>query len=246
MAVPSFYLNNIMATYISLTNELLQRMGEVQIDSSEFPNARNIQALAKTAINSSVREILHVAQEWPFTLQTYTQTMTVGQSVYDLPADVSSVDWESFYLKTLDNINQPARLDTMTYVDYISKHRPQDDINGAAGYAVPRAIYQTQDLKFGVTPLPDRAYEIEYKYWSFPANLSAATDVCIIPDRFSSVVLDGAMVYMMIYRSNEQSASIHQARFDQGIKTMRRLYLDEPLYVTSTAVRSGQLTSRVI
>jgi hypothetical protein len=235
-----------MATYLSLTNELLQRLGEVPMDSSEFPNARNIQALAKTAINSSVREILHVAQEWPFTLQTYTQTMTIGQSVYDFPADMSSVDWESFYLKTLDNINQPGKLDTLNYVDYISKYRPQDDLNGAGGYNSPRYAYQTQDLKFGVTPLPDRAYEIEYKYWSFPANMVLAADVCIIPDRFSSVILDGAMVYMMVYRSNEQSASIHQTRFDQGIKTMRRLYLDEPLYITSTAISSRPLSGRII
>jgi len=235
-----------MATYLSLTNELLQRLGEVTIDSSEFPSTRNIQALAKTAINSSVREILHVAQEWPFTLQTYTQTMTIGQSVYDFPADMSSVDWESFYLKTLDNINQPGKLDTLNYVDYISKYRPQDDLNGAGGHNSPRYVYQTQDLKFGVTPLPDRAYEVEYKYWSFPANMELATDVCIIPDRFSSVILDGAMVYMMVFRSNEQSASIHQARFDQGIKTMRRLYLDEPLYITSTAISSRPLSGRII
>lgn len=235
-----------MATYLSLTNELLQRLGEVPIDSSEFPSTRNIQALAKTAINSSVREILHVAQEWPFTLQTYTQTMTIGQSVYDFPADMSSVDWESFYLKTLDNINQPGKLDTLNYVDYISKYRPQDDLNGAGGYNSPRYVYQTQDLKFGVTPLPDRAYEVEYKYWSFPANMELAADVCIIPDRFSSVILDGAMVYMMVFRSNEQSASIHQTRFDQGIKTMRRLYLDEPLYITSTAISSRPLSGRII
>lgn len=234
-----------MATYLSLTNELLQRMGEVQMDSSEFPTARNIQALAKTAINSSVREILHVAQEWPFTLQTYTQTMTVGQSVYEFPSDVSSVDWESFYLKTLDNINQPKRLSALTYVDYINKYRPQDDINGDTGYTSPNYIYQTQDLKFGVTPLPDLAYEIEYKYWSFPASLSAAADVCIVPDRFSSVVLDGAMVYMMIYRSNEQSAGIHQSKFEQGIKTMRRLFLDEPLYISSTVLTDRQIVARV-
>ena len=235
-----------MATYLSLTNELLQRLGEVPMDSSELPTARNIQALAKTAINSSVREILHVAQEWPFTLQTYTQTMTIGQSVYDFPADMSSVDWESFYLKTFDSINQPGKLDTLSYVDYISKYRPQDDLNGVGGYNSPRYVYQTQDLKFGSTPLPDRAYEIEYKYWSFPANMVAADDVCIIPDRFSSVILDGAMVYMMVYRSNEQSASIHQTRFDQGIKTMRRLYLDEPLYITSTALSSRPLSGRII
>jgi hypothetical protein len=235
-----------MATYLSLTNELLQRLGEVQMDSSEFEGARNIQALAKTAINSSVREILHVAQEWPFTLATEVQTLTIGQSVYDFPATLSSVDWESFYLKTLNSTNTPVRLKILTYTDYLNTYRPQDDINGVAGYAPPRFVYQTQDLKFGITPLPDQAYELEYKYWVFPDNLTAATDVCIIPDRFSSVVLDGAMVYMMIFRSNEQSASIHQTRFDAGIKTMRRLFLDEPLYVTSTAVTSRPLTSRVI
>ena len=235
-----------MATYLSLTNELLQRLGEVQMDTSEFAGARNIQALAKTAINSSVREILHVAQEWPFTLQTEVQTLIVGQSVYDFPSTLSSVDWESFYLKTLDFNNTPVRLKILNYVDYLNTYRPQDDINGTSGYSPPRYVYQTQDLKFGVTPLPDLAYELEYKYWLFPDSLSAATDVCIIPDRFSNVVVDGAMVYMMIYRSNEQSASIHQGRFDQGIKVMRRLFLDEPLYVTSTAVTSRPLTSRVI
>jgi hypothetical protein len=235
-----------MATYLSLTNELLQRLGEVQMDTSELAGARNIQALAKTAINSSVREILHVAQEWPFTLQTETKTLIIGQSVYDFPVTLSSVDWESFYLKSLNNENTPKRLKILTYVDYLNTHRPQDDLNGAAGHAPPSFVYQTQDLKFGVSPLPDKAYELEFKYWVFPESLSASEDVCIIPDRFSSVILDGAMVYMMIYRSNEQSAAIHQTRFDQGIKTMRRLFLDEPLYVTSTAIVARQLTSRVI
>jgi hypothetical protein len=235
-----------MATYLSLTNELLQRLGEVQMDTSEFAGARNIQALAKTAINSSVREILHVAQEWPFTLQTETQTLTVGQSVYDFPATLSSVDWESFYLKSLNNENTPLRLKILTYVDYLNNYRPQDDLNGTTGHTSPRFVYQTQDLKFGVSPLPDKAYELEFKYWVFPESLSAATDVCIIPDRFSSVILDGAMVYMMIYRSNEQSAAIHQTRFDLGIKTMRRLFLDEPLYVTSTAIVAGNLSGRFI
>ena len=65
-----------MATYLSLTNELLRRLNEVTMDSTDFPNAKNIQALAKDAINNAIREVLHSAQEWPFTLTTYTQTLT--------------------------------------------------------------------------------------------------------------------------------------------------------------------------
>ncbi len=85
-----------MATYLSLTNELLRRINEVEMDSTTFETARNIQALAKDAINASVREILNQGQEWPFLIVTYPQTATIGTAEYAFPADCSSVDWDSF------------------------------------------------------------------------------------------------------------------------------------------------------
>lgn len=51
-------------TYLQLTNELLRRLNEVVMDATDFATARNIQALAKDAVNSAIREILHSAQEW--------------------------------------------------------------------------------------------------------------------------------------------------------------------------------------
>ncbi len=235
-----------MSTYLSLTNELLRRMGEVTMDSTEFDGARNIQSLAKNAINSSVRELMHSAQEWPFALTTKTQTMTVGIGTYSFPADTSSVDWESFYLKKLAAAdNDPTRLAVLTYTDYLDNYRPGEDMNGTGGYGPAIAVYQTQDSKFGVTPIPDQAYEIEYKYWSFPADLIESTDVCIVPDRFTSVLIDGAMFYMLMFRSNEQGASIYKDKFDVGIRTMRRLLLDEPLYMRSTMIVKPSFNPRV-
>jgi len=235
-----------MSTFISLTNELLRRMGEVVLDSTEFAGARNIQALAKNAINSSIRELMHGAQEWPFALTTYTQTMTAGTGTYSFPADLSSVDWESFYLKQLTAANNdPSRLSVLTYVDHLDNYRPNEDMTGVGGRGVPVAVYQTQEAKFGVTPKPDQAYEIEYKYWSFPAALSADTDVAIIPDRFNGVLLDGAMFNMLMFRSNEQGATIFKEKFDLGIRTMRRLLLDEPLYMRSTMIVKPSFNPRV-
>jgi len=43
-------------------------------------------------------------------------------------------------------------------------------------------------------------------------------------------------MYMMRFRSNEQSAAIHQQNFQNGIDTMRRLLLDSPAYITSTVI----------
>ena len=210
------------STYLSLTNELLRRLNEVELDATTFDGARNVQALAKDAINSSVRDVLHSAQEWPFALVTYPQTLTVGEGSYSFPAGTSSVDWESFYLKKLNDSNEPGKLSVVSYPQYIEQYRGKDEAAGTGGYGAPMVIGMTQDFKFNVSPLPDQAYVIEYKYWSFPASLALSSNTCIIPERFNNVIIDGAMMFMMLFRSNEQSASIHKDKFEQGIKAMRR------------------------
>ena len=223
-------------------------MGEVVMDSTDFDNARNVQALAKAAINSSVRELMHSAQEWPFALMTSTQTLaTDGTATYAFPSDFSSVDWESFYLKQLTAANnQPQRLPVLTYTQYLDERRPIEDQTGAGGYGAPEAVYQTQNGLFGVTPKSDQAYEIEYKYWKFPADLVESGDTCIVPSRFDNVLIDGAMTYMMLYRSNEQSAAIHRTKFEDGIKTMRRLLMDEPITMRSTMIVPALVSPRVM
>lgn len=230
-----------MATYLDLTNELLRRLNEVTIDQSEFATVRNVQALAKDAINSAVREIIQVAQEWPFTLITYTQTCTAGTSVYDFPADFSSVDWESFYLKIHSSeSNRPANLEQVEYTYYIKNLRPDEDTSGESGRNAPDTVYQTMDEKFGLYPVPDKDYEVEYRYWKYPTDMVVSTDVCTIPDRFRHVLIDGAMAYMMKFRSNEQSAQLHANKFEDGVKTMRRLLVDEPLSLKSTVIKRGR------
>jgi hypothetical protein len=241
-----------MATFLNITNELLRRLNEVTIDQDDFAGVRNVQALAKDAVNSSIRKIIQSAQEWPFTLATYEQTLTAGTREYDFPADMSSVDWESFYIKQLaSKSNQPRKLAVIPYTEYLETYRSGDDTgDSGSGIGVPLRVYQTQEEKFGVTPSPDDAYVIEYKYWTFPTALSAYDDVCVVPDRFIHVVIDGAMMYMMRFRSNEQSAAVHQNDFVEGIKMMRRVLVDDNLSLRSTynprTVFNAYLPTRVL
>lgn len=236
-----------MATYVSLVNELLRRLNEVTLDiaGDGFDSVRNVQALAKDAINSSVRLILQDGQEWPFLKTTYTQALTAGTRLYDFPADYSSADWDTFYLKVLTSVsNTPGQLKTISYEDYIQNYRASDDTgNLVEGDGPPDLIYQTFGEQFGVTPVPDAAYEIEYVYWSYPDDMVSYNDVCIIPDRFKHVLIEGAMMFMMRFRSNEQSAAMHQKSFEDGIKSMRRVLMDDVLYVRSTVVSHGRTTS---
>ena len=238
-----------MATYVALTNELLRRLNEVTLDvaGDGFDSVRNVQALAKDAINNSIRNIIQTGQEWPFLKTTYTQVLTAGIREYNFPSDYSSADWETFYLKKLSSLdNTPMHLPTISYDEYIQKYRQLDDTGDATGISAPNIIYQTNESKFGVTPIPNAAYEIEYVYWSYPVDLTAYDDVAVIPDRFKHVVIDGAMMYMMRFRSNDQSAAIHQQNFENGIKSMRRVLIDEPLNVRSTVLQKGRSSNSIV
>ena len=242
-----------MATYITLVNQLLRRLNEVTLDTAGdgFDTVRNVQALAKDAINNSIRNIIQTGQEFPFLKTTYTQTLAAGTRQYDFPADYSGADWETFYIKKLTSVdNTPMHLPSITYDEYIQRYRHFDDTGDSTGISAPTLIYQTNEEKFGVTPIPDQAYEIEYVYFKFPSDLALFNDTCIIPDRFNHVVIDGAMMYMMRFRSNEQSAAMHQQNFEDGIKSMRRVLIDEHLRVRSTVVdrinSSNQVLGRVL
>jgi hypothetical protein len=236
-----------MATYVTLVNELLRRMNEVTLDTAGdgFDSVRNVQALAKDAVNSSIRLILQDGQEWPFLKTTFTQALTVGTRQYDFPADYSSTDWDTFYLKKLSSENNsPMPLSVISYEQYIQNVRPSDDTGDQVnGDGPPALVYQTLGTAFGISPIPDAAYEIEYVYWKFPTDLTAFNDVAIIPDRFKHVVIDGAMMFMMRFRSNEQSAAMHQNNFEDGIKTMRRVLIDDTLFVRSTVVGDSRTSS---
>ena len=227
----------------------MRRLNEVPLNTAGdgFSTAKNVQAIAKDAINNAIREILQDGHQFPFLKTTTTQTLTAGTGTYDLPTDMASVDWDTFYLQALSSAGNTARsLPTIPFEEYVRIYKAIEENSGTGARSSPDLVYQTSEEKFGVTPLPDAAYVIEYVYYKFPADLSAFDDEMIIPDRFKYIIIDGAMVYMMRFRSNEQSAQIHQAKFDEGIKAMRRLLLDAPLFVRSSMINRPKFTSQML
>ena len=235
------------SNYVTLVNKVLTRMNEVTLDTAGdgFAAVRNVQALAKDAVNHSVRLIIQDAQEWPFLKTTYTQTLAAGTRQYDFPSDMATVDWDTFYLKKLSSKdNTPTVLRPISYEEYIQSYRSRDDTGNASGDGAPVYVYQTYEEKFGVTPVPDAAYEVEYVYWTAPSDMTLYNDTCVIPSRFDHVIIDGAIMFMMRFRSNEQSAAIHQNNFEDGIKAMRRVLIDDDLNIRSTVINRVAVNGR--
>ena len=61
------------STYLDLTNRVLRRLNEVEIESSDFSSVRGIQAAAKDAVLDTVRNINSQKFEWPFNAASGTQ-----------------------------------------------------------------------------------------------------------------------------------------------------------------------------
>ena len=97
-----------MATYLVLSNRVLNALNEVEMTSSNFSSSRGIQTSVKNFVNRALHDVYNELEELPsLHKETYHITYT-GQREYSLPTTDSPVsgdlqwrkiDWDTFYLK---------------------------------------------------------------------------------------------------------------------------------------------------
>jgi len=115
-------------TYLTLTNNTLARLNEVQLTSSNFSSARGIQVQAQNAVNESIRYINQKEYNFPFNHATETKTVTAGTVRYSIPTSTKHVDYNTFRLvKDEDLATSGGKLTILQYNDYINSHVTQED-----------------------------------------------------------------------------------------------------------------------
>ena len=115
-------------TYLSLTNNTLARLNEVQLTSSNFSAARGIQIQAQNAVNEAIRYVNQKEYNFPFNHATETKTLTAGTVRYSLPTSTKHVDYNTFRLvKDEDLATSGGKLTILQYNDYINSHITQED-----------------------------------------------------------------------------------------------------------------------
>jgi len=222
------------STFRNLTNQLLRRLNEVEVDEVSFVDCRGVQALAKDAIKNSIAKINAAEYEWPFNSAEHTQQLSIGQEEYSWPQYFKVVDWNSFQLQQSASLGVSHKMLSVISRDtYYSQGKDRDD-NAPAGLSAPISVAQGHGNGYIVTPSPNQAYAIQYRYFLNHTALSAGTDATRIPDSFDHILIEGALYQMHMFRNNNEAASISLQLFQQGIKEMQGILINQYETVTDT------------
>ena len=246
-------------TYLDITNEVLRELNEVPLTSSNFGAATGIQKFVKDSINKSLFDIANEEPQLPFfsagvsgTTDPFYGNVTVpsvaGQRWYLLKADSSSittdyasVDWDDFYATTINVSGETAPhvskgLKFISHTDWKRYYRDSenaDDANTQA-YGEPKFVIKSPDnRKFGLSPIPDKVYNVHFYAFTKPVELVAHGDTIALPDQYANIITAKARYYVWQFKESPQQAAFALEDFKKGMKYMKsNLMNPAPNYMT--------------
>lgn len=225
------------STYLDLTNRVLRRLNEVEIQSSDFLTVRGVHAAAKDAVLDAVREINTQKFEWPFNAAQGTQVLTVGTpQPYTWPTDLRIADWESFYVLKDSLNNNTKELTTIHRDEWYHENRQNDLDAGVAGRNIPDFVFETDNGGFGVTPSPNKLYTVKFRYFIKTITLTAATDVCTIPTEYDYVIVYKALSHLYMFLDNDERTKKIEQNYAEALSTMTYVLIPKAYKFTDTRV----------
>lgn len=223
--------------FLGLVNDVNKRVNEVALTEATFASASGYYDSAKEAVNAALRQINHEQFEWPFNHITAEEYLVANVTRYSMPSDCKTVDMDSFRIKGSTTLgNTTSRLKIMSYENYLDQYVDQEYNSETSKHSLPSFVFRTPDMQYGLVPVPDKAYEIVYEYYRLPTDLVNATDVPTVPEQFRSLLVDGAMYYVYLFRGNTQDATLSMEKFTKGIEQMRTIYINRTDYVRGTEI----------
>lgn len=230
-----------MATnFLDLCNQVLRRLNEVEITPGEFSSVNGVQAAVKDAINAAIADLNHTQYEWPFNAAQETGALAVGAVEYTYPALAKTLDWGSFTILNDGLLNTQTR--TLKYIsrdEWYKRLQSEDLDNATNGIRIPEFVFPSHGTGFGVSPAPDKTYRISFRYFRYPDELVNATDVPRMPNQFTTVIVDGAMYHMYMFKDNAESAQLSAQMFQRGVDNMRGLFINKTDNLRDTRVNFG-------
>jgi len=245
-------------TFLTLTNDVLRELNEIELTASTFATATGIQNFVKNSINKSIKDIANEEPQLPFfavaasgETDPFYGNVTVpsvaGTRWYllksgssSITTDYSSVDWDDFYLTTINvsgettpYVSQGLKFITLDdWTRYLRDAENNDDAD-TQQYGQPKYVIRSPDhRKFGLSPIPDKVYNVHFYAYSAPTALSAYSDEIALPDQYSNVITAKARYYVWQFKESPQQAAFAMDDYKKGMRHMKsNLINPSPSYI---------------
>ena len=95
------------STYLTLVNNVLRDMNEVELTSSNFTSSRGVQTTVKDYVNTAISDVLNSELNWPFTRAEGSVDAIAGKQLYSFSSIASTlkyIDYDNVFLQAKDYI----------------------------------------------------------------------------------------------------------------------------------------------
>jgi hypothetical protein len=234
-------------TYLELTNEVLRELNEIPLTSANFTSAVGLQQFVKDSINKSIFDIANEEPQLPFLAVgesggtdpfygNVTVASVAGTRWYELKAsssslkdDYASIDWDDFYLTTINVSGESAPfvskgLGFLSLADWKRYYRDSENVDDAdaQSYGEPSRVIKSPDgRKFGLSPIPDKVYNIHFYAFDKPTKLSAHGDTVVFPEQYTNVITARARYYVWQFKESPQQAAFAMDDYKKAMRTMK-------------------------
>lgn len=225
------------STFLQLTNQVIRRINEVELDSMTFNSARGVQATIKDAVNASISKIQSKIPALKYMAYEHTQVLTPGTYEYAWPNDMIQVEKRSFQLQESEPLAIGSKtLQWINTNEWYGSMRDMDVDAGVDGRDVPSFAGDTHGQGYFLTPSPNEAYTLKFRYFALPVALAAHGDQTNIPSNYDYVIVAGALRHMFRFRDNDPRTQDSKEEFREGLQDMDRNLVKRDLYFTDARV----------
>ncbi len=236
-------------TYKAFVNELLVELNEPEV--STVATGVGIQKQVANVVNRAYFDIVDSVDDWswlsadvpddPYYGNTIVPTV-VGQRWYlnksgstNIDTDFDSVNWDMF---TLEDTNSPYTINKLpftTLTQWRSNYAQNEEAAARTNnYATPvRVIRSSDGRRFGLSPIPDKVYNIHFFAYNRPTALVADTDTVLFPEQYKPVLLARARYYLYQFKDNIAQSQLALDEYKKGLQNMAdNLNSPQPQYMT--------------
>ena len=236
-------------TYLALTNELLVELNEPELTA--ISSGVGVQKQVSNCVNRAYSDIVDAVDNWswlstdtpddPYYGNTIVPTV-VGQRWYlskagstGVDGDFDSVNWDMF---TLVNTASPYTINKLAFTTLTvwrnSYAKAEEADARTAQYGVPLRVIRSSDgRRFGLSPIPDKVYNIHFFAYDRPTALSADTDEVAFPEQYKTVLLARARYYIYQFKDNIAQSQLALDEYKKGLQSMAdNLNSPQPQYMS--------------